>query len=160
MASVDAIVNFGRGASFGLSDTIANWIVPGASCTVSENSFDQFLGGAATTLLGGEALGALLRSGRLGEFLADETGSFRPFARTTDELPRLDATGKVHGPLPTSIPSEWTTSDLQEFADDLRTSIQTREAEALRLGEDGPHSARLYEERQLLRQIEKRLSGS
>jgi hypothetical protein len=83
MASLDAIVNFGRGASFGLSDRIANWIVPGASCTVAQDSVDQFIGSAATTLVGGEALGALLRSGRFGEFLArlssidfaDETGS-------------------------------------------------------------------------------------
>ena len=69
MASVDAIVNFGRGASFGLSDTIANWIVPGASCTIPENSFDQFLGGSATALLGGEALAALGRSTGFGDLL-------------------------------------------------------------------------------------------
>jgi hypothetical protein len=86
MASLDAIVNIGRGATFGLTDQIANWIVPGASCTVPQNSLDQFLGSAATTLLGGEALGALLRSGPFGEFLAriraidlaDETGSIGP----------------------------------------------------------------------------------
>ena len=31
MAGLDTLVNIGRGASFGLSDTIANWISPDAS---------------------------------------------------------------------------------------------------------------------------------
>jgi hypothetical protein len=53
MASVDAYVNIGRGASFGLTDTIANWLSPGASCTVPQDSIDQILGGAAATLVGG-----------------------------------------------------------------------------------------------------------
>jgi uncharacterized protein DUF4951 len=83
-ASLDAWINIGRGATFDLTDRIANWIVPGASCTVAQDSLDQFIGNAATTLLGGEALGALLRSGRLGELLADETGSIGPGGR----LPR------------------------------------------------------------------------
>ena len=85
-ASLDAIVNIGRGATFGLTDRIANWIVPGASCTVAQNSLDQFIGNAATTLLGGEALDALLESGRVGDLLArvravdwaDETGAIGP----------------------------------------------------------------------------------
>jgi RHS repeat-associated protein len=51
-ASLDAIVNIGRGASFGLSDTIANWIVPGASCTVPHNRLDELIGGAAATIAG------------------------------------------------------------------------------------------------------------
>jgi hypothetical protein len=83
MASLDAIVNIGRGATFGLTDRIANWIEPGASCTVPQNALDQFIGNSATTLLGGEAFGALLRSSRAGDLLArfksidlaDETGS-------------------------------------------------------------------------------------
>jgi hypothetical protein len=103
MASVDALVNFGRGASFGLSDTIANWIVPGASCTVPENSFDQFLGSAASTLVGGEALGALLRSGRFGEFLAriraidwgDETGSLGGDGLSPNQMDRAIQRGQA-----------------------------------------------------------------
>ena len=46
--AINPIVNIGRGASFGLSDRIANWISPGASCTVSQNAGDQLLGQAAT----------------------------------------------------------------------------------------------------------------
>jgi hypothetical protein len=78
MASLDAIVNIGRGATFGLTDRIANWIEPGASCTVPQNALDQFIGSSATMLLGGEALGAIVRSGRFGGLvarLADETGT-------------------------------------------------------------------------------------
>jgi hypothetical protein len=59
MAGLDALVNIGRGASFGLSDTIANWISPGASCTVPQNSLDQFLGSQATGLVGAVGLGKL-----------------------------------------------------------------------------------------------------
>lgn len=53
-AGLDALVNIGRGASFGLTDKVANWISPGASCTVDQNALDQALGGAATTVVAGE----------------------------------------------------------------------------------------------------------
>jgi hypothetical protein len=61
-AGANAAVNIGRGASFGLSDRIANWISPGASCTVTQNRFDEFLGGAASSVTGGEVLNSLLSS--------------------------------------------------------------------------------------------------
>lgn len=64
-AGANAIVNIGRGASFGLSNTVANWISPGATCTVPTNSLDELLGGAATTVIGGEALTGLGRLGAL-----------------------------------------------------------------------------------------------
>jgi RHS repeat-associated protein len=51
-AGANAIVNIGRGASFGYSDKIANWIQPGASCTVAHNSVDEFIGGASTVTVG------------------------------------------------------------------------------------------------------------
>jgi hypothetical protein len=72
----------------------------------------------------------------------------------------LDSTGKVHGELPDRIPNNWTSDELEGFAADLRVSIANRKAEQLRLGEDGPHRARIGQEEQLLRQIEKILSGS
>ncbi|MDQ1629645.1 MAG: hypothetical protein QOI54_3389 [Actinomycetota bacterium] len=46
--AIKPIVNIGRGASFGLSDKIANWISPGASCTVGQDTLDKALGSAAT----------------------------------------------------------------------------------------------------------------
>jgi len=59
-AGANAIVNVGRGASFGLSDQIANWISPGASCTVPQNSIDQFIGGTASSVVAGEWLRGLV----------------------------------------------------------------------------------------------------
>jgi RHS repeat-associated protein len=79
------------------------------------------------------------------------------------DVPRLDGSGKIHthgSELPAHVPAHWTTEDLIDLADDLRTSIATRKAEQLRLGEDGPHRRRIAEEERLLRQIEKILSGS
>ncbi len=54
-AGANAIVNIGRGASFGLSDKIANWISPGASCTVPQNGIDYGIGATGITVatLGG-----------------------------------------------------------------------------------------------------------
>ena len=73
MASVDALVNIGRGATFGLTDTIANWISPGASCTVPQNSYDQALGGAASSLFAGDlAAKGLAWLGTLGSSAAEE----------------------------------------------------------------------------------------
>lgn len=75
-------------------------------------------------------------------------------------VPALDATGKVHGALPGHIPGNWTGSQLEELAGDLRSSIRTRKLEQARLGEHGPHRRQIFEEERLLRQVEKRLSGS
>lgn len=81
-------------------------------------------------------------------------------ARGEASLPRLDRTGKVHGELPDYVPSSWRRSELEELAHDLRGSVRARQNEQQRLGEDGPHRGRIGEELQLLRQIEKVLSGS
>lgn len=72
----------------------------------------------------------------------------------------VDVTGKVHGDLPKRIPKEWSKEDLRDSADALKKSIQTRQAEQVRLGEDAGHRLRLNQERALLRQILKKLSGS
>jgi RHS repeat-associated protein len=75
------------------------------------------------------------------------------------DMPRLDGTGKVHGQIPDHVPENWRRSDLEDLADDLRGSIQTRKNEQNRLGEDGPHRERLRQEERLLRQIERILGG-
>jgi hypothetical protein len=127
-AGLDAWINIGRGATFGLTDRIANWIVPGASCTVPQNSLDQFIGSAATTLVGGEALGALVRSGRFGELLArvravdwaDEAGSLGEDPSVRDVL--QGKLGSIRrAPLPPGSPSwddisEMTMSEIRAAA--------------------------------------------
>jgi len=81
-AGANAIVNIGRGASFGLSNTIANWISPGASCTVADNSFDELLGSAGATLAGGEVLSGWVAPETAGgggpDFVAGPIGSEPP----------------------------------------------------------------------------------
>ena len=57
------IVNFGRGASFGLTDTIANALSPGASCTVDQNVPMKLVGGAASMAAGGLIEGAAEAAG-------------------------------------------------------------------------------------------------
>lgn len=71
-----------------------------------------------------------------------------------------DGTGKVHGNPPDHVPENWTREDLEEAAHELQQSIKVREQEQIRLGEEGAHRARIEQERQLLRQIEKKLGGS
>jgi hypothetical protein len=92
-----------------------------------------------------------------------------PLVNYDTDLPRLDGSGKLHmpnrdDPLPGFVPRNWTAEDLEQVQDDLKASIKNRQAEMLRLGEDtsrGPaHRARINEEIQLLRQVQKKLSGS
>jgi hypothetical protein len=71
-----------------------------------------------------------------------------------------DATGKVHGNLPKQVPSNWTKQQPEKSADALRASIKQRKDELIRLGEESNHRRRIGEEEHLLRQVEKRLSGS
>jgi hypothetical protein len=86
-AGVNAYVNIGRGASFGLSDKIANWVHRGASRTVPGNSFDQFLGAAGTSLVGGELLRGVLSAPEMQELthvppeFDPETWGYREAAR-------------------------------------------------------------------------------
>jgi len=75
-------------------------------------------------------------------------------------VPEIDPTGKVHGDLPTSIPSHWTMDDLEEAKEALEESIKQRKLEQIKLGEDGPHRRRITEEEGILKIITKKISGS
>lgn len=92
-----------------------------------------------------------------------------PLVNYDTDLPRLDGSGKLHmpnrdDPLPGFAPRDWTAEDLEQVQDDLKASIKNRQAEMVRLGENTPggpaHRARINEEIQLLRQVQKKLSGS
>ena len=71
-----------------------------------------------------------------------------------------DATGKIHGDIPDHVPENWTKEQLEETESELQESIKQREAEQQQLGEEGGHRERLRQEEQLLRQVQKKLSGS
>jgi RsiW-degrading membrane proteinase PrsW (M82 family) len=125
-------------------------------------------GGAAVTISGELVLGTaivgtlstilLMQANSGGSGSGGDGGSAGPNGPERDGI-RLDSTGKVHGRLPNRVPDHWTRSDLNELAADLRTSIRNRNLEQIRLGEDGPHRARIAQEEQLLRQIERILGG-
>jgi RHS repeat-associated protein len=75
-------------------------------------------------------------------------------------LPFIDPTGKVHTDLPNRVPDNWTREEMEEGAESLRQSIKTRKEELIRLGEESGHRERIRQEERLLRQLEKKLSGS
>jgi hypothetical protein len=58
------------------------------------------------------------------------------------------------------VPGSWTDEELEQIADDLEQSIDNRKAEQGRLGEDPANRRRIADEERLLRQMEKKLSGS
>lgn len=86
------------------------------------------------------------------------------FSKDEEDLPQIDGTGKVHTPpgedLPGHIPGDWTTEDLEQLESDLQVSIARRQQEQIDLGEEPRHRTRINDEIRLLRQIQKRLSGS
>ena len=100
-AGANAIVNIGRGASFGLSDKIANWIQPGASCTVAQDGVDQFIGNTASSLVAAEGAGRLLAAGlaRLGD-VAYQSELFGPDSRLfgNSSLGQTDQSGLLNPP--------------------------------------------------------------
>lgn len=92
-----------------------------------------------------------------------------PLVNYDSDLPRLDGSGKLHmpnreDPLPGYVPPDWTREDLQQVESDLQRSIVKRQAEMVDLGENTPrgpaHRTRINDEIQLLRQVQKKLSGS
>ena len=88
-AAANASVNIGRGASFGLSDDVANWLSPGASCTVAQNGLDEDIGSAATIV-------ASLGAGSAAEGAAAETtDALEPLYRVSME----GITGSIEGGL-------------------------------------------------------------
>ena len=68
---VNALVNFGRGASGGLTDVVANFISPGASCTVPQNRLIQAVGFVATVI----ATGGIAAAEEAGGAAAAEDGA-------------------------------------------------------------------------------------
>jgi hypothetical protein len=70
----------------------------------------------------------------------------------------LDASGKVHGYLPeVQDLRRYHAEDLARLRDQLRIRVQTRIAKTVELGADYGHDARILEEQQLLKSIEKHL---
>jgi len=76
------------------------------------------------------------------------------------DLPRLDATGKVHGDLPHPKDlNEYHPEDLRQLADELRQSVRERIRKNSELGPSGNHGLRQAQEQDLIKSIEKHLDG-
>jgi hypothetical protein len=74
------------------------------------------------------------------------------------ELPRLDATGKVHGDLPRAKELRGLSDDeLRGLRDELRQSVTERIRVTKILGSDPAHGERQSREQALIRQIDKAL---
>ncbi len=81
-------------------------------------------------------------------------------ARAGCKLLETDKKGKIHGEIPNYPNPEWTEENLEQVAEDLRESIDTRSKELGEEGEEPGHRARVGREEKLLRQIEQLLGGS
>jgi RHS repeat-associated protein len=95
-----------------------------------------------------------------GDQLADEGEQVLQERQAADEacsLPELDKKGMVHRKIPSYPNPNWTHEDLEQIAEDLRTSIGKRLEVMAKKGEEGGHRNRVSEEEQLLRQIERLL---
>lgn len=121
-------------------------------------------GSCASTALNAAVLGAGAFDGEdfivLGldaERGAEAAKAFEDGSRIPDAF--LDATGKVHGPLPNSGDlGEYDSEALATLRDELAQSVQSRIAKTVQLGSDYGHSARIAEEQALIRSIEKHLA--
>jgi RHS repeat-associated protein len=98
-----SITNIGRGMSFGLSDRIANWISPGASCTVGQNTAQELVGNAAT-LVATYGLGAA----------GDSDG---PTGAGPSRSPNFRPPTNAPQPPPTDIPPGWRVREMPPTPD-------------------------------------------
>lgn len=80
---------------------------------------------------------------------------------SSPELPALDSTGKVHGKLPNPGDlGKYSSDELRQLQSELRQSVQERIRKTIELGSDRAHGQRQAAEQQLIKQIDKHLSGS
>ena len=134
--------------------------IPCPWCSAAEGVAEALEGAYHEAQHGIEWVENHLGTEELGEPAAQGAGA----AEKGCELLEKDASGRVHTPPGVSVPRypnpDWTDEDLEQVAEDLRDSIETRKEAASDLGESPSHRARINEEEQLLRSVEKKLGGS
>ena len=93
-----------------------------------------------------------------GVLVHNSTPKMRPDA---DDLPGLDATGKVHGDLPKAEDlGDMSVDDLTQLREFLGQSVQERIRRTTELGRDPGHGERQAAEQKLIKQIEKVLDDT
>ena len=144
--------------------TAGRWV---KACALRYGTYLRTPSGGTATVLGGRP--PQDRSGWMWDLTI--TGDHDFYVATTvvdilvhncNEPPGLDGSGKIYttGDLPNHVPSDWTSEQLEQLESDLQQSIQTRQQAFQDLGEEAAHMRRLQAEIQLLRQVQKRLSGT
>jgi RHS repeat-associated protein len=102
----------------------------------------------------------LVKLGVDGKYLGLKSEA-KSYDANDQELPTLDATGKVHGSLPDPNDMKKFPKDkLKQFLRDLKKSIQKRQSLNKSLGVDPGHATRVAQESRLVRVITKILSGT
>jgi RHS repeat-associated protein len=130
--------------------------IPCPWCQAAQGVAEAIEGAYHEAQHGGEWVESHIGTEELGEPVEQGTGA----AEKGCELLEKDKTGRVHGDIPNYPNPEWTEEDLEQVAEDLRDSIGQRKQEQIDLGEESGHRNTINEQEKLLRQIEKRLSGS
>jgi RHS repeat-associated protein len=83
------------------------------------------------------------------------------FNEAPPELPALDSTGKVHGELPHPKDLEkYDKDDLENLKNELKQSVKEHIRKTTEMGRDRNHGQREGAEQELIKAIEKHLSGS
>jgi hypothetical protein len=130
--------------------------IPCPWCAAAERVGEAVEGAYHEVQHGAEWVNNQIGTEELGEPVEQGAGA----ASKGCELLEKDKTGKVHGEIPSYPNPEWTDEELEQVAEDLRDSIAQRKQEQGELGEEPGHRNTIREQEKLLRQIEKRLSGS
>jgi hypothetical protein len=146
-----------RGAVIGASITAFNHSLhsaePGNSSTMDEcNNCDAGGGNGGGVGAGvGAGLGTALKVGA--KALLKRMGK-----KTLEALPKLDATGKVHGTLPRVKDfAKYSKDELKILLKELRMSVQKRIEVTSRMGRDRGHGQRQGAEQDLIKSLEKYL---
>jgi RHS repeat-associated protein len=130
--------------------------IPCPWCSAAEGVAEALEGAYHEAQHGVEWLNNQIGTEELGEPVEQGAGA----AEKGCELLEKDKTGRVHGDIPNYPNPEWTEEDLEQVAEDLRDSIEQRRQNLNDEGEEPGHRNKLGEQERLLKQIEKRLSGS
>jgi hypothetical protein len=133
-----------NGITFGNGRTVASWF--GVQCNGDWSSTATEIGTVV-----GSGLDFGLGPEEVGEDLVAEG------TRIPDAI--LDATGRVHGVLPSPADlAQYDPEALATLRDELVQSVQTRIANTVQLGADYGHSERIAEEQALIKSIDKYLA--
>ncbi|HEX4115159.1 MAG TPA: RHS repeat-associated core domain-containing protein [Solirubrobacteraceae bacterium] len=130
--------------------------IPCPWCQAAQGVAEAIEGAYHEAQHGGEWVESHIGTEELGEPVEQGAGA----AEKGCGLLEKDKTGRVHGDIPNYPNPEWTEEDLEQVAEDLRDSIGQRKQEQIDLGEESGHRNTINEQEKLLRQIEKKLSGS